>query len=341
MGRALATFATQCSAWRPMAAEWYDAVLKSAFAELHGRKFNVGEIMASPLQEVSCKIRPLTQSEIEVNGRKFAKRMFSAIDFSLISYDEDLMREQITSSNEAMSGDEVDRVVLYAVGHEMERFCESILFLLNLAHCGVLATEGTRVSVGTMIVSQGSYHLQPVDCSADSYSFLSNDPKISVSFDQALEWSKSCGGFWEGRATKNVEKALMFFSHALERGGGALPIHEIVWVTAALEALACDGSNSISSQLRRRLPQLCSRIEFKDASSFIREAYDFRSRLFHGDIGVDSRFNPDDVSWSPQRYDARSEHFALGLRLLLTAAFWECIANGGYEIIYKEEPIFQ
>ena len=340
MRRSLAKFTTQCWSWRPGMANWYGALLKSALGALDGRSFDVTRIMDSSLREVACKIRPLTAGEVRRNGRSFAPKSHSVIEFSLKEYDSTAAREQLLSDNDTMPVEEIETLLSYFIGYELERFCESIVFLVNLSHCGVLSTENTRVTVGRDLISQGSYHILPIDSSSSSYPFLTRAPSMSVSFEETLEWSKSCGGFWGGKATKNVEKALMFFSHGSERGASPLPVHEILWITAALEALACDNSSSISQQLRKRLPQVCSRIDFKDLAGFVRDAYDFRSRLFHGDIAIDSRLNPDEVSWQPQRYDARLEHFALGLRLLLISALWDCIAKGSYEIRFEENPVF-
>lgn len=335
-----ARYVTQCWRWRPGSSSWFETSSKDLFSALDGRRFNVSDYVEnSALGVVSCKLRPLRAEEVRRNGRGFASTSHICIEFTLESEDKDGALNSIAKNNPGFSDDKVSDLYNWHIGLALENFCENILFLSSFAYGCILSTEASRTTVGREVLSHGATSLSAMDHDESCYDFLSGVLTPPSDLDAVLIWSRCCGGIWDGAAMTNVEKAMMFLSHAMERKTGVDSIANIVWLTAGLEALACDNSNSIAVQLQRRLPLICRGAPFNDIRKFIREAYDFRSRLFHGDIAIHSRFNENDVDWSDRRYDARMEHFGLGLRVLLLSALWNCVSANGAKIDYIEEPL--
>lgn len=318
------------------------ALEDSACAEIHERLFQVTDFLPSSfLRSVSCSIKPISKVEARLNGRTFAHRAFSAFEFRIISADIDGLKDYVERERSAdIKESGIEEFMLVWLSAEISSFGEIILFLLNLSYAGIITIENGVTWAGRRAVLTGTKAFSGIYKDEGSLTFLSCGISATPKFDKVLEWSKRCGGIWDGPARTNVEKAVGFLSHTFGSTHQVDDAARMLWATAGLEALACDGGSSVSAQLRRRLPTLCARMSFKDLDRSLRETYNFRSRLFHGDIPVYNAFNRDDTDSSPDRCDYKLSEYGQMLQLILVCAIWECVEQGAISIRFSDDPHF-
>lgn len=250
------------------------------------------------------------------------------------------LKRQLLEQNDHIDRVDIDDLVEYAIASELESFCDVIMFLANVTFCGVFGLESATVSVSGITLVQSHAGQVRLPRSGDDYGFLAEGVRQQVTLDETLNWSLSCSGIWAGGAKASVEKAVSFLSHAFH-GSARDEVAVLLWSTAGLEAVACDNSNSIRNQLKRRLPLLCDLIPFTAVGKTVSDGYDFRSRLFHGDIPTINSFLPDDVGWNEDRYDYKIADYSLAFQLMLIAIIWKSISLGANEIVFQETAYFR
>ncbi len=160
-----------------------------------------------------------------------------------------------------------------------------------------------------------------------------------VTLDEILSWSRKCSGVWSGTAKTSLEKAMSFLSHAFH-GSAQDEVAAFLWSIAGLEAIACKGQDSKRSRLKLRTPHICELIPFANVAKTAVNGYDFRSRLFHGDIPTINSFSPDDVGWGKDRYDYKISDYSVAFQLMLIAIVWKSIKLDANHIIFQEEAEF-
>jgi hypothetical protein len=118
-------------------------------------------------------------------------------------------------------------------------------------------------------------------------------PTPKIPFIDLLKWSMDIDGFWRGKPTTNVGRALTFFSHAHHQVRLIYTFADISWIIAALEALFAESTQEVRSKIIRRTISLCPEIEIFASKKEIGRLYDFRSRFLHGDISIPNQFSSD------------------------------------------------
>lgn len=244
-------------------ADWFQELEDAACAELSERIFDITEFWPeSHLGKVRCEFRSLTDDEAAWNGRGFAQRTYVALDFLLMDFREEAFRSSLVEGNMHRSDDlDIDTLLKYGIAYQLEMFCEVLIFLANVAFCGVLGVSLKQISVSGETLLQGKAIQAGLPRSKEEYDFISGPIIQQVSLDEILAWSRNCGGIWEGSAVTSIEKAMSFLSHSFS-GETRDDVSILLWGTAGLEAIACDGDNSIVSQLKRRLPLVCDLVPF-------------------------------------------------------------------------------
>lgn len=316
---------------------WVQTLEDSACDALDGRFYTVSDYMTDThLLTVRSNIRPLTPLEAKENGRTFAEDAFLAIDFQVISAD------MAGALNEAQETDKDNRqmdpedLVPWMICLSLERFSNIILFISNICFFNCLTLSSPFLSMGDDRFPAEENWCFGIDRSGESFDYLDNGVAPIISFDEALSWSKTCSGIWNGMAETSLEKAVSFLSHAFSSDENGSDIARLIWCTAGLEAISCDSSESIAKQLKKRLPLLTDLVKFKNISKSISSAYDFRSRISHGNIATMNAFNTDEVNWYPDRYDSRMNYFGIMLQSMLIAAIWKSMRKQARSIIFRE-----
>jgi hypothetical protein len=293
----------------------------------------------SYLGEVTCRVRPLTKSEVRSSGRTWAERTHACVEFLLVSARVEELTDALASDDNRRSEYYPKELTHLHLAVELHRFSDIVLFLTAIAYAGALNTELPRVYIGRRLITDTPLTIVGSDRSADSYDFLSSGLDPCVTLDQVLSWSRTCAGIWGGVAASRIEKAVSLLSHTFNSNETRSEVARLIWSTAGLEAIACDNSNSVSAQLKRRLPRLCDTMPFKNLPKLISDAYGFRSRLFHGDIPIMNAFNEDEVDYHSGRYDAEMARYTLALQMMLLAAIWKLIKADATQLTFEEDVL--
>lgn len=332
-----------CQFWRNhfLNVGWFQTLENAAISVISDRIFDVQRFMPdSSLQTVLSRVRTLTPEEASLNGRTFAQETFCCIEFSLLEADLEAIRHFAITDEAVRESIHPDLFVAHSVMAELETFCDIILFLVNLTFCGVFQCENKQLRFGDRLESDHRPAIFGLPRSKHDYSFLDGGVRQCVSFDEVLEWSTGCKGIWTNRAITRVEKAVSFLSHTFSAESAGRDEAIMLWSTAGLETLACDGQSSISVQLKRRLPLICDLIPFRSVVKGVSTAYDFRSRLFHGNISTINSFNRDEVGQNDNRYDSKLAEYGLMLQLMVIAVIWKAIERKSYILTFEETASF-
>jgi hypothetical protein len=166
--------------------------------------------------------------------------------------------------------------------------------------------------------------------------FFDKSTELTSENDDVLNWSLNVGGYWDGLARTNVSKALACLTHCFEGFGGKPdPYANLLWSLAGLEALLCDSSSSTMYQIRRRAPLIVKSFQFRDLDKSISRGYNFRSRLFHGDVLMRNKFLESDPDQDDD-HDLDTERYGMFFTSLLNCALLECIETQATEVVFSE-----
>lgn len=144
-----------CQIWRRhfANADWFQTLEDTAFETLAGRTLVVREFwLESTLGEVQCEVRFLTEEEANWNGRPFAQQAYLCLDFVLTDVDREGLRARLAKQNDFSDPTDVDDLIEYAIAVELETFCDIVIFLSNVAFCGVLGSEAKTVSAADRVL---------------------------------------------------------------------------------------------------------------------------------------------------------------------------------------------
>jgi hypothetical protein len=110
-----------------------------------------------------------------------------------------------------------------------------------------------------------------------------------------------------------------------------------MWSLSGLEALYCNNESSIKYQIRNRAPMIVERYAIEDIDKNISKGYDFRSRLFHGDVKIRNPLIDEDGDRMDQKHhEAQADKYADFFCLLLTCSICAAIEERSQEIFFKE-----
>lgn len=261
------------------------------------------------------------------------------MDFVLRNTDEAGLRAQLEAQNDFSDPSDIVELAEYAKVSLLEMFCDIIIFLSNVAYCGVLGSELKSVSIADRVLVRSNRGHIGLPRSVDNYDFLTSGVRPEVTLDEILSWSRKCNGIWSGKAKASVEKVMSFLSHTFD-GSNRDEVAALLWATAGLEAIACGGEDSKRKQLKLRMPQVCGLMPFANAAKTVVDGYDFRSRLFHGDIPTINSFAPDDIGWGKDRYDYKISDYSVAFQMMLIAAVWKSIKLDANHITFQETAEF-
>ncbi len=148
------------------------------------------------------------------------------------------------------------------------------------------------------------------------------------SFSEFVRWTFQLGGFWDGRPTHNVERALCFLSHIHHPTGRFEIASDFVWLMAALEALYTSDSTNVLGQIRANMSEFIPRIKDAVTDSDVRILYNFRSRFLHGDHKVSNKFTS--VIEDDDPIFLMDEHFGRAAAVVIKTiheAFYKKLSN--------------
>lgn len=319
---------------------WYNQLTVAAVEFLTDRIVDTREFDPScPISQVRFSVRELTSAE-RVVAAEYELRMSPVVVEAFGELDCCGLDEITKSFDSQDTGMSHEEFVGYSISSSLNEFCHTYLFLVSVAVWGCLEPSnaatlgpfGERLEERDLIIGQGLGY--------DLAKHLTAPLTTPGEIDDFVEWSKDCGGIWTGLAASNVEKAFSFLANALNVEEDRSEIARFTWAISALEALAADSNAEVKRKLIRRIPNLCTFLPIPNIAKIIGKAYDFRSRLLHGDIAIHSRLQFPHGSSDLKGSSGLAYDYGMILVTVVMAVLWRCVKEGSHAITFEETAKF-
>jgi hypothetical protein len=194
--------------------------------------------------------------------------------------------------------------------------------------------------VNDNIVETFSASYNPLIGAISDNDFITSFPSPKIDPIIALVWSSKSKGYWSGHAETRVQRAISCLTRSFSgRTNRINGYSTLLWSLAGLEALFCDSSSSVLYQIRRRAPLLNSEFDRNELDKHIKSGYNFRSRLFHGDVQIRSLIAEDD-EFDDKHHEIESEKYSDFFALLLSRCISFCIEKSIQEVTFREAVDF-
>lgn len=118
---------------------------------------------------------------------------------------------------------------------------------------------------------------------------LNATPSIKVL--DFLNWSKNVPGAWQGATNTALGRAIAAISYLHNSTHSLNTYSDLMWITSGIEALFCKEGVEIRARIGRRAFLLCPDLQKLTTTKKLQKAYDYRSRLFHGDSNTYFNFD--------------------------------------------------
>jgi len=318
----------------------YKALRQSVLEDIDGLILNLPDFTAEPfLGRATVRVRRPTLSELKciaANRLIHVGKSYLCIEVTSVDYDLAHLKPVMSDGTE-LTADERENAILHYLQWTLQDFLNKFLTLINICYFGCLNCVFKISYIGRRRFDVGGSCETNIANAYLENEFIKKPVKIEIDPLEALEWSKGCKGFWSGVAESSVEKSIACLTHSFsvsERRND--PFSDLLWSLAGLEALFCDSESGISHQIKKRAPLLVDRFLFSGLDRRISKGYNFRSRLFHGDIPIRSRLISDDFDNYDTHYEYQAEEHSSFFLLLLTCSIVSCIRSTRHEISFKE-----
>lgn len=304
---------------------------QTALERINGLELNVRDLDPDAMIG-QCKIlvRPSNDDEVghlvAHTGRHWLTE-FIAIDLITSDFDLDSLAGSIQSSDDReISHEERLDLARYGFSDEAGRFLTAIISLWNICYYGCLTAIHTLEKFDDVIINVEDGPRSRVFSAFDIFSGIEGKFNAEMQPATALGWSQRCQGYWTGYAQTRVQRAVACLSRITSEKHDNSTYNALLWALAGLEALYCDNESSISYQIRRRAPLLLEKFEIANLDKQISKGYNFRSRLFHGNVKISSPFadeiNDDD---DQDHHDLQADRYSDFFCLLLNCSILRCM----------------
>lgn len=105
----------------------------------------------------------------------------------------------------------------------------------------------------------------------------------NTKFIKVWEWFLKNEFSFEKHSKSNTERALNAFTH-LFKDNHVDSVFDLFWSLIGIETLYCSGKEGLSEQIFNKTQVVLG--ELKDYKKRLKQMYDFRSRLIHGDLDI-------------------------------------------------------
>jgi hypothetical protein len=296
----------------------------------------------SRIGQCSFSIRKPSSDEIVFLESKVMRAgVKNSIVVDLISDDFSIQKtaEDIRSINsQTLDAEDVPQFAKYAIGNELSSILNGCISIWNICYSGCLNSIWHIAVVDGEIVDFGDRcEFRTLWALTDNHE-IADLLNVKISPIEALEWSIGCSGFWRGQAETRIQRATACLMRTFSnRTAGMDTYGTLMWSLAGLEALYCNNESSIKYQIRNRAPLVVERYRIKDLDKNISKGYDFRSRLFHGDIPIRSPLADYDDDYQDKRHHRRqADEYANFFCLLLTCSVTAAIEEKSQDIFFNE-----
>lgn len=314
---------------------------QSLLNRIHGLEFNLKDFHeASRLGQCKINIRDATEDEVNhvVAHTRIGAKKLVALDLLTEDFDLDELCSGITSSdgNEIALTERQD-LAKYFIASEASSSFNAVLTIWNICYFGCVDTLHTLEKFNGRIMGYTHGCSFRVASIFDDLSTIKGKFVSAVDPINALGWSRDCKGFWEGDAETRVQKAVACLARTSSDHAGKSTYDTLLWSLAGLEALFCENESSIIYQIKRRAPLLLRKFEIENLIQEISKGYNFRSRLFHGDVKIRSPFADGDTGFDDEKHhETQASHYADFFCLLLHCSILACVESNTQDISFSE-----
>jgi hypothetical protein len=203
--------------------------------------------------------------------------------------------------------------------HDLELTIQSYFCALAIAYQGAMRPIGNVWILNGSKYKTDRYYLSEIH---DSIEFLRRNnafPEIALEPDKAIKWVFAQNGIFDGYSDTSASRALNYFTRLFVSEFRNDELSDLVSALAGVESLLVKGGRSSVGQLKEKLSALfAANIEPAWLLKMITEAYDFRSRMVHGNRQIRSFFRSGEEE-SEKRFNEEyhSHLFAIGMLVLL------------------------
>lgn len=260
----------------------------------------------------------------------------SSVDFEY----EDLISQCTTHNGDPLPIDEAESMVRHVLASEIVKVLDGAISIFSIP------TFSSVYSSFTIGRFEDDEFYRSSGCRS-SLSFTKFDksiefPEYLPDFNptKLLKWSFERSGVWIGRSSTNIERSLSYFMRSFTYNlHSSNRFETLLWVVAGIEALCCDSPKGQLYQIRKRLPTLVGNYDSDKFLSMISKAYDFRSRLFHGQVNVYSPYSDAIDDRSKGDFEDGIDINAGLLAFLLNCALSDLMTQGASEVLFNESII--
>lgn len=287
-------------------------------------------------------VRNPTPDEVSfIERRAMRGGLMGTIAIDLISSDfslDDIADNIIAANERELTDDQLSDFSIFAAGDSLSSILNGCLSIWNICYFGCLNSVYHIAVVNDEVVDFGDRcEFRTLGALTEKTAFA-DVINIRITPTEALEWSKACSGYWQGNAETRIQRAtaclLRTFSN---RSKNTDTYSTLMWSLAGLEALYCNNESSIKYQIRNRAPLLVARYKIRDLDKHISRGYDFRSRLFHGDVKIKSPIAHDDDDYNDDRHhELQADQYADFFCLLLTCSVSAAIEEKSQEVFFNQ-----
>lgn len=159
-------------------------------------------------------------------------------------------------------------------------------------------------------------------------------PLFEIPIETAQTYFLNSQGFWGGYSQTNVGRAMHCFTNFFDDDYHWVYPNDFLWSMIGLEALYGQGNQNMMSQIIQKSKIF---LNLNDAcEKKIKEMYDFRSRVFHGQVNITNKvlFNKNS-SVKPNKYTKKEEQVAYDTIYLFLLSLQKCIYDKVHDLNFK------
>lgn len=186
--------------------------------------------------------------------------------------------------------------VLYSIAAMLQDEVHDLLILYQVAKPGMIKCRKSKVYINDVFCKTDSYSVSSIHRES-----LSEVEKLgwikyeNLDLRTVMKWFTENNLSFKRHSKSKIERALNAFTRLFNNGIDSAEV-QLFWAIVGIEALYCTGAESISEQIYRKTQLVLG--EMTDYKKRLKQMYNFRSRLIHGnlDIPPNHRYLYDDKS---------------------------------------------
>lgn len=271
----------------PELGEWFEA----AMDEIQGQSLSLGPNEWT-LESTPVSIAYSTNPELWPELKRVWRKGWSIRTHHFLRFQTDVSSKPLQELSAGQSPELVQELFLSSVASNLAKVVCDYVLAANIAKPGavhttrgILLVNGRRAPAAHLPKMYTDLFYMAVRRSAEI-----GWPAVStMDVHEAWNWVSGIDGLASGVPRGRAGRAFAALSYLLS-GNGSL---DLVWALLGLEALYGTGNTGLREQLSEKSSVLLGRPS-QHKKEFGR-AYDYRSRLLHGDVDVPLAYSPHDA----------------------------------------------